>query len=275
MEKSVFNFKIQYKDGSVLDLHEDKNLWVSSFRILSPNPEHTTDKIEGRHGSIYLGTTISERKIKATISIEAVDYIDFDLFRDELFRIFNPLEKFYIIRDLQQGKRMEVSVAGEFDVDYITLEDGEFDIEFTIHSVFLESVGTTLQLETFDSTWQIGQGLTSEDVKYIHNTPTFRIYNASDLTIDPRFFPMVIEYTGSSYNLQIENLTTGDIWTYSDQSYLGDTIRIDGIRSTRNNLSIVGKTNKKIITLAKGFNDFNIVGMTNGSIKFDFRFYYF
>ncbi|MCV5307201.1 phage tail family protein, partial [Escherichia coli] len=87
------------------------------------------------------GTTLKDRKITSTISVEAFDFVDFDLVRDEIFRIFNPLEKFYIIRDLQPGKRMEVSVDNDFDIDYVTLEDGEFQIDFIIHSVFLESVG--------------------------------------------------------------------------------------------------------------------------------------
>jgi len=187
MEKSIFNFKIEYLDGTVLDLHEDKNLWVSSFRISSPEPEHITSTIEGQHGSNYQGTILKDRKIVSSISVEAWDDIDFDMKRDEIFKIFNPLKQFYIIRDLQRGKRIKVSVSNSFDIDYITLEDGEFSIEFVIHSVFLESVGSTEDPFTFEAgKWQIGQGLIDAELKYTHDTTTFRIFNAGDIEIDPR-----------------------------------------------------------------------------------------
>jgi phage-related protein len=276
MDKSVFNFKIQYKDGSIIDLHE-KNLWVSSFRILSPAPEHITETVEGRHGSVLLETRLKERLITTTIQVEAVDHIDFDLFRDELFKIFNPLEEVYIIRDLQPGKRMKVKVSNEFDIDYITLEDGEFSVDFVIYSVFLESVGTTLSPFTFDAEiWQIGQGLIeANDLKYVHNTPSFRIYNAGDIDIDPRVMPLKIEFKGISTNLTITNATTGDTWQYTGTTQAGDTITLDGVRALKNGTSIFGATNRKLITIKPGWNDFTVTGATGAfTISFDFRFYY-
>jgi len=276
MDKSVFNFKIQYKDGSIVDLHE-KNLWVSSFRILSPTPEHITETVEGRHGSVLLETRLKERLIRTTIQVEAVDHIDFDLFRDELFRIFNPLEELYIIRDLQPGKRMKVKVANDFDIDYLTLEDGEFNVDFVIHSVFLESVGTTLDPFTFDAElWQIGQGLIeSDDLKYVHNTANFSIYNAGDIDIDPRVLPLKITFTGASTNLKITNVTTGDTWQYNGATTASDTITLDGVRALKNGTSIFGATNRKLITIKPGWNDFIITGASGSfTISFDFRFYY-
>jgi phage-related protein len=278
MDKSIFNFKIQYLDGTIVDLHEDKNLWVSSFRILSPSPEHITETVTGRHGSIRHGTTLKERKITSKISVEAVDYIDFDLFRDELFRIFNPLKEFYIIRDLQPGKRMKVSVASEFDIDYLTLEDGEFDIDFVIHSVFLESIGATLDDFSFDSElWQFGQGLIADDgLQYIHTDATFSIYNAGDIEIDPRDFPLEITFTGASNNLGITNLTTGDYWEYQGTTNAGDTILLDRVKAFKNGTSILGNTNRKQLRLAPaGWNEFVVSGAVSPfEIKFNFRFYY-
>ncbi|AXY05490.1 phage tail family protein [Bacillus thuringiensis LM1212] len=276
--KSVFNFKIQYKNGKTLpiDLH-DKNLWVESFQIFSPSPDHKTESIEGQHGSIYYGTTLKDRKITSTISIEAFDFVDFDLFRDEIFQMFNPLEKFYIIRDLQPGKRMEVSVDSEFDIDYETLEDGKFTIDFVIHSVFLESIGTTMDSFTFDSNlWQIGQGLIAEDTKYTHNTTSFRIYNAGDVTIDPRSMPLQIKYIGASNNLAIKNITTGDIWSYSKEMLPTDWILLDGVKSYKPGTgSIFKSTNWGLITLQPGWNEFVLDGTIGEfTIKFDFRFYY-
>jgi phage-related protein len=277
-EKSIFNFRIQYKDGTSIDLHEDKNIWVSSFRILSPTPEHVTERIDGRHGSVLLGTTLLERKIRASFSVEGYDHLDFDLLRDELFRIFNPLQTFYIIRDLQPGKRMEVAVYDDFDLKYITLEDGEFELDFVIHSTFLESTGTTLDPFTFESDkWQIGQGIPMDlEIKYSHNTTTFPIYNAGDVMVDPRSMPLLITFKGPSTNLTIKNLTTGDIWSYMSTTTSSDVIKLDGIRSLKNDVSVLKDTNKKLISIAPGIpNDFEVIGTTGAFIiDFEFRFYY-
>lgn len=276
MEKSIFNFKIHYQDGSVIDMHT-RDIWVSSFHILSPSPNHLSETTDDQHGSIYLGTTLNNRVIKVMFSVEAVDPIDFDMKRDELFRIFNPLEKFYIIRDLQPGKRMEVSVNGEFDIDYLSLEDGEFEIEFVIHSVFLESVGKTLDPKLFDvEKWQVGQGLLTDATSYVHQTNTFKIFNAGDIAINPRQQPLVIKFIGASSNLKITNKTTGDVWQYNGPTFAGETLEINGIRSLKNGSSIVYNTNRKLISIATGWNDFEISGGTGSFvISFDFRFYYF
>ena len=278
MEKSIFNFKIEYLDGTVLDLHEDKNLWVSSFRISSPEPEHITSTIEGQHGSNYQGTILKDRKIVSSISVEAWDDIDFDMKRDEIFKIFNPLKQFYIIRDLQRGKRIKVSVSNSFDIDYITLEDGEFSIEFVIHSVFLESVGSTEDPFTFEAgKWQIGQGLIDAELKYTHDTTTFRIFNAGDIEIDPRswYLPLKIIFKGVSNGLSITNQTTGDYWKYNGTTSSGDTIILDRVKAEKNGVSIFNETNGKVIKLAEGWNDFVVSGIDSAfTIQMIFRFYY-
>lgn len=276
LDKSIFNFKILYQDGRILDLHEDKNLWVSSFRISSPDPEHITSTVEGVHGSIYHGTVLKDRKITTKISIEAWDYIDFDLIRDEIFAIFNPLEKFYIIRDLQRGKKMLVSVSNSFEIDYDTLEDGEFSVEFVIHSVFLESVGTTADSFLFETgKFQIGQGLIADSLKYEHDTNTFRIFNAGNIEIDPRKYPLKIIFRGPSDKLTITNQTTGDYWAYSGSSTSNDEIILDRVKAEKNNVSIFSETNMQVIKLAKGWNDFVLTGTSSPFvIKFIFSFYY-
>jgi hypothetical protein len=276
MEKSLFNFKIQYLDGTVIDLHE-LNLWVSDFHISSPDPSHITETVEGKHGVEYLGTVLKERKISSQIMVEAVDYVDFDLFRDELFRIFKPTQKFYIIRDLQPAKRMLVSLAGGFDVDYLDLDIGEFGINFVIHSVFLESIGSTLDPFTFDSgVRQIGQGLIAQEISYLHHTRSFRIYNAGDIAVKAEDFPLKIKFKGASKELTIRNLTTGDTWKYNGTTKDTDEIVLDRVKAELNEKSIYGNTNRKLISIAPEWNDFEILG-TSGSfeISFDFRFYYY
>lgn len=268
MEKSVFNFVIQKDDDTFIDLH-DLNLFVNSFRIISPTPEHVTERVDGRAGSVLLETNLLDRRITAKITVESKDYEEFDSFKSELFKIFNPLEKFYIIRDLQPGKRLEVSVASEFDIDYIWLELGEFQIDFVIHSVYLESCISTL------SPYNSYQVSTNGSIGYRFKENTFSVWNDGDITVDPRVFPLIIEFRGTSNNLTIRNLTTGDEWKYNGSTIENDIVTLDGIRSFKNGFSIFRDTNRKLISLKNGQNQFEVVGATSPfEISFDFRFYY-
>ncbi|PEP89090.1 hypothetical protein CN585_28785 [Bacillus toyonensis] len=114
-----------------------------------------------------------------------------------------------------------------------------------------------------------------EGRKYRHTTTSFRIYNTGDTKVDPRHMPLRITFTGASENLKITNKTTKEEWMYTGITTDTDTIVIDQVRSTKNSLSIVRDTNKKVISLQTGRNEFEIIGATGAfSISFDCRFYY-
>jgi phage-related protein len=268
------NFKVERLDGTVYDM-ETIGMIVNGLDIESPTPIHYREKIEGRSGYIDLGTEYDGRKIQARVTMIAVDNIDFPLLRDEVFRIFDSREPFYLLPYESPGKRILV----KYDSPYLMARKantGEFQLTFSSAGAYFESIGTTLDPFTFDSEmWQTGQGLTLDETMYTHSNSTFQIYNAADgVTIDPRNIPLLITFKGASTNLQIKNLTTGDTWSYTGTTTASDTIKLDGIRSLKNNASIFGYTNRKLITLAPGYNDFELTG-TSGSftVSFDFRFY--
>jgi len=254
----------------------DYGIKTLEFVVDAPTPRTVTEEIEGRDGLVELDTTYDARKIRASFYFRSFDGPDFPLLRNEIFRMFASRESFYVIDDREPGKRWRVKADG-FSVEQLMANKGRFDVEFTALSPFAESIGTTLDPLTFDSElWQIGQGLAGEDdMIYTHSTPSFKIYNAGDVTIDPRVLPLTITFTGASTNLTITNTTTGDTWQYTGTTQAGDTITLDGVRSLKNGLSIFGQTNRKLITLAPGWNSFVINGQSGQfSISFDFRFYY-
>lgn len=271
---TIHNFKVELKNGTQYDM-ATLGLLVRRFTVHSPTPRHVTDEIEGRDGHIDLGTTYAGRKISADISMFGADVPDFALFRNEIFRIFDSRDSFYVIADSEPGKRWLVKVDGDYSIDQMG-SYGEFSINFTSASAYSESIGTTLDPLTFEAeVWQTGGGITLDEANYTQTTSTFSIYNASDsVTVNPRYLPLVIEFTGASTNLQISNTTTGDTWKYTGTTIATDSILLDGVRSTKNGLSIFGNTNRKLITLVPGNNDFTITGATGAfTISFDFRFY--
>jgi Phage tail protein len=273
--KTLNNFKIQLEDGTTYDMYDDFGVIVRSLQIPSPTPIVNYEKIDGRPGDIRIGKQFGARTIRAVCSMFAFDTIDFPLLRNDLYRIFMGHEQIYLIADAEPKKRWKVDVTANFMPERLGTY-GTFDIQFTAPMGFSESIGTTLDPFTFESgLWQVGGGVTLSENDYSHDTATFSIFNASNgITINPRFIPLKIKYQGDSSELSITNNTTGDVWSYNGFTLSGDTILIDGVRSTKNGLNIFSNTNKKLISLAPGENSFTLLGAVNPfTISFEFRYY--
>jgi hypothetical protein len=224
---------------------------------------------------VTLGRDLEARELTAEFLVRAVDYSDSLLLRDELYSLFSAGNTFYIGEERQPGKRWLVECAEQWTPERVNHRTMTMEIPLICNSGLAESIGTTQDPFTFDADhWQFGQGLTADELIYTHTGTIFDIYNAG-VRIDPRYMDLVIEYTGASNNLSIQNETTGNLWTYNSASKIGDTIKLDGVRSEKNGLTILRDTNKKLITLEPGWNGFRLSGTTGSfEIKFLFRFYY-
>jgi phage-related protein len=273
--KTLDNFKIVLKDGTTYDMYDDFNVLVRSFSVSSPQPIPYHEKIEGRNGVVRLGKEFGPRKLSAVCSSFAVDYADTELLKSELIRVLMTADEFYVIHDARPSRCWLVELTSEFTPGKIG-SYGEFTLDFVSASTYAESVGTTLDPFTFDSeVWGVGDGLTDEEPVYTHSTLSFRIYNAGDVAIDPRDLPLKITYTGVSNNLAITNSTTGETWSYTGTTTAGQTLELDGVRSLKSGVSVFADTNRKLITLKPGWNDFTVTGASGPvTVAFDFRFYY-
>ncbi|QYG88356.1 phage tail family protein [Bacillus atrophaeus] len=271
----LLNLIVTKLDGTTYDL-ASLGITLKEFNPRSPSPIHSSESIEGAHGEVDLGTVYGPRIISCSFYMEAADLTDYHLMRDEVFALFDSRQAFYITDGYNPGKRWFVKTNQEYSIDQNRIY-GFFDVDFISFNPFSESVGTTLNPFTFDSDlWQIGEGLTDEDYKYSFKTNTFRIFNAGNVGVDPREFPLVITYKGASNKFTLTNKTTGDIFTYSGTTRAKDVLTLNRVQVKKNDVSIFGQTNRKVIRLEPGWNDFTLAG-TSGSfeILFDFRFYYF
>jgi hypothetical protein len=270
----IHNFKVQRLNGTTYDMKE-LGIIVNRLIVDSPSPVHYREKIEGRDGYVDQGTEYDGRIINATLTLVALDYIDYTMYRDEVFRLFDSREAFYLIPEESPGKRIKV----KYDSPYSLSREGnlgEFNISLSSESAYFESIGTTLDPKTFDAElWQTGQGLTLDETLYTHSTTSFQIYNAANgVIIDPRKMPLEITFKGASSSLTITNTTTGDVWQYNKTTVASDTLLLTGVRSLKNGLTVFSDTNRKFITLAPGYNNFTISGASGAfTITFAFRFY--
>lgn len=264
-----------FKNGIEID-HREIGVRLLSFKRNSLNPKNSYDSFEGRHGLIPLNTTFDGRKLNASFLLQGTDYLDFQLKMDRVHQLFSTEEEMYVIDSRQPGKQWKVKVESEFSIDLINSQSGRFQVSFLSALPYAVSLGTTQDPFTFESgVWQIGQGLIFDDLIYTHTSQSFSIYNAGDVTVDPRVYPLLITYKGSSTNLEIKNTTTAESWKYTGTTNASDIVRLDGLRSTKNSLSIFGNTNLNSISIAPGWNQFELLGTNTGfEISFNFRFYY-
>src|SRR5690625_647358 len=246
---------VQRLNGSLTDLDEI-GIRTKDFIVHSPSYNHTTDEIAGADGVVDLGTTTGPREITCIFRMIADDFNSFGDKRDEVFDLFESKDPLYLIEKRRPEQRWKAKVAESYDIDQKYVY-GNFEVPFIAFSGYAESIGTTAQSSTFE---HLDLPVTYTDYKDIHAT-RFRVYNAGKM-IDPRSIHnyLKITYKGESESLRIKNKTTGDEWAYNGSSNEDDTIVLEGIRSTKNGLSIFRETNKRLITLARGWNEFEISG---------------
>ncbi|WP_342045913.1 phage tail family protein [Bacillus sp. OTU530] len=268
---------IQRQDGTTYNT-ADYGLRLIDFIPSSPAYNTVYEEIEGRDGAIDTGTTIGVRKLPAEFDVVSRDKNHFVLLRNLIFQLFHSKESFFVIDEREPGKRWFAKVD-PYTLDEVKQVKAKLQLVFNAARPFAESFGTTQDDYTFESElWGIGMNLpTDQDLIYTFDTPTFGVFNAGDVTVDPRDIEMYMKvvFKGASSNLTIRNTTTGDEWNCTETTVAGDTITLDDVRSFKNGSSIFKSTNRKPITLQPGWNDFEIIGALGAfSISFDFRFYY-
>jgi len=268
---------IELKDGTRYNLanYSCKRL---HHRISSVEVVHNTSNVLGRglvFGKSYYGT----RQIDVELYYKAEDIYDFYLLRDELNHLFSMKESFYIIFKREPGKRYLVQMASQ-----LTLEPSSssrsFTVSFILEKKFAESVGTSFDLqnrkEWDEDLWQYGMGIDwDEEYQYEFTSNSFSLYNIGNERIDPRYdqLEVTVKAVTSEY-LQIRNTTSGDVYRFNGALTSNDTLILSGVKSLKNGLSVFSNTNKKLISLAPGVNNFVVEGGTVQSIAFNFRFLY-
>ncbi|PEB21785.1 phage tail protein [Bacillus toyonensis] len=250
------------EDGTSFVISSNEKITVLNFLPGSPFFNAEYGKLTGRHGEIDLGGSFDARDgIKSVFLIEPNGIDDFYKVRNKFFRLFASRTPFYIVTSREPEKRWKVRVANKYEVEpQANGNYGLIEVQFKSAGAFAESAQLTLE---------------KMKTEYTRTTATFSIDNKGDVEIDPRQMPLRITYKGASENLKIKNKTTKEEWIYTGTTTDKDTIVIDQVRSTKNSLSIVRDTNKKVISLKDGTNEFEITGAKGAfSISFDFRFRY-
>ncbi|MGA3598575.1 distal tail protein Dit [Lysinibacillus agricola] len=266
---------IELLNGKKLDI-ADYSLKRLFHHIPSVSLSHNTEQVDGRDGLLFLETTFDSRVITVELLYESYDIYDYYLLRDEINALFTRKESFYIIFKNEPYKRYLVRLNQGFEVEPNQYMNS-FTVEFTCVNVFAESIATTSSIKEWDvGVWAWNDQITWDDaLTYSFNSNSFTVMNLGNVDINPRQSELNIVIKGSfSSSVTITNQTTGDSYTYNGSLGANNTLILKGVQSYKNGTSVFRNTNKKLITLRTGANNFTVQGGTVNHISFDFRFLY-
>lgn len=274
-----------------------------------PSPIDITfdsENVQGRPGRIRTRSDYGNRLIKIYLMFVAQNRFGIPILRDEIADLLDGNEPFYVYESVT-NKLYDFELPGQtqYNSAYANPETvdlthkryliqrtgnesskfsgltGQRIIDFETYELpFAETPFTTLELlnkEWTDDQWAWAMGLTWEEEppKYTFNTNSFIVKNFGQIKIDPRNIPLVIKLKGTfSSKVTIKNLSTGEEFIYNGPLAVGDELVIDGVDYLKNGARVTGNTNKNLISLKRGENQFEITGGTVTSISFDFRFYF-
>lgn len=245
----------------------------------TPQFINTYQDINGLDGSPFAYETLGKSIINVRLWLQFTDYTDYKLAKHEIYRLFGSR---HLIRLRTNTDPAKVYFVYPTPFEIAIAKAGDHDIEFTIpfenpsgyrYSLFRSDTPYTFDQEG----WQVGMNLLTDGVPtYQFKTDKFRVYNASDIRIDPYYqkhdLKLICKFSGSS--LKIVNKTNGSVWEYKKSSNGKEVITLAGIYAYRDNVSCTQDTDYGNISLEPGYNDIEVTGATSVDITFSFPFIY-
>lgn len=267
---------IERQDGTIYDLGK-MGFGVVSFNPPSANWQHTWQQV-GKYRTSLINSEIQQTTIPLVFDAFATDNYDMELQRLMLRQIFMSDEYFYVISMRTPYLRWKC-VAEAFDMIQLDNYHKLKNVSITLDCIdgFAESTATTQTPFTYDSeSWGLGENLPNGvDIPYTFTTPSFKVYNASNIPLRAEEHPFTLKFQGTVPSaLTIENVTTGQTFVLNRSLTSSDTMELVGLVPIVNGSQDYGASNHAYLDLAVGWNDFEISGATNFTISFDTHFYY-
>lgn len=229
-----------------------------------------------RDGSRLTGVNFGKLVFTANFILHSQDYYDQKLVRHEIYQIFGDRELVRIRSDIDFQKVMYVRPAS-FDIKFVNdgSSDSLFSIQFEIPSGYKYSLSRSDVVTIDDISFGMNFHL-NEKPFYTQTANSFRIFNPSDIAIDPYYqrhdLMLLIEFVGRSY--QITNTTNGTSYQYKNASNGNDNIVLSGLSTMLNGKPASQSTDFGFIKLEKGWNDIMVQGATSHTTTFSFPFIY-
>lgn len=267
--------KLEYPKG-----FKPLDIFISSIR-----KERVTSALQGSNVTHNHGAVHRDREITLKIGLEAENTKDYRLLRDETFALLdNYTGETYVSESHQPAKRYLVAIDEPFIPERIP--NNQTVAEITVPCIklglpFAESIVTSSYIDKNSLKYNdikplaYGLGYSNHENEYIYSNTfeSFRIFNPGTAAVELFEQDLRIEITNASdSNFKMTNLTTGDLFEVKVPVKRSDRIEIKGAKITINYANGLRKTNRGFISLAPGWNYFEL--SSNAKTNFDFRFYY-
>ncbi|WP_239255431.1 phage tail domain-containing protein [Listeria ilorinensis] len=256
-------------------LENIQGLYFLDQTLEDPTVSNAGIQLQGVDGLLPIKNTYAPLALKLRFFYEGKDVADNQLMMKDLRNIFHCEEPYIVRHSEMPGLRYLVSNC-LIEQEAQSLYDYVFTITCNVYKGYTESFGTTLNPLTFEEEkWQVGLDLpVGEDLPYVFTSKSFKVYNASSIKVNPVLRHQLEVAMTCEGTPRITNRTTSDTFEYKKSLKKADTLYIQGVYPFVNNQHAGVNTNHGVITLAPGWNEFEITGADNINIAFNFRFIY-
>jgi hypothetical protein len=249
----------------------------------SSSPQFTNNyqDLSGKDGSFFVSQTLAKRTFNERFVLFTRNWEEYQLAKHEIYKLFGQRKLIRVRTDINSAK-VYFGYVNAFDISPIQsgANYANLTIPFDLPKPYRYSLYRSDSPYTFKQAgWQFGMNIPSRDVLNYHfMTSSFRVYNASDIKVDPYFqnhdLKMIIKFNGSS--LKVHNKTTDTTWTYNESSDGSHTIIWDGqlLSTYLDGNQVNGKTDFGYLSLDPEWNDIECTGANSVDITFSFPFIY-
>lgn len=230
-------------------------------------------------GALPSVTTFGPFELTLKFRYTGLDSIDLELFCFELEQKIQKDKPYYLIFSKMPGLKFAVLPTPKVNPSPFAIRFSDIEITFTVFKGCSESLMTTDEFSLNSDHWQFGNGLiTDPNIKYKHHKRYFQIYNGSSFKVNPihRHQLIITMNINAPNGFTLHNKTTGDKFLYKKKVRDTDTLVLNGVYPFKNKQHCGIDTNHEYITLAEGYNDFEVLGdgVEVKEIKFTFNFVY-
>ena len=232
-----------------------ESIGLFGLKLRVPSPSHTTVTETLDNGrTIILDKHLNSRQLVAEFMTLSNDYRDSLRLRDEIYELIGHGDEIFISDLNVPGKWWRVLVE-EWTPEHASRRVSKVDLPLVCMSGLSESINF---------------------INKKYSSTSFNFKNGGNQLIDmTKQNETEITFKGASTNLTITNETTGDVWQYNGTTTELEIIKLKGVQAFKNDSSIFGQTNKKLLSFAVRNNEFTVSGASGEfELTISTRFYF-
>lgn len=252
-------------------------LWFRGMEQITPQLQFITQSIGGQDGEILQSSgRFGATTYKADFFLDCRDERDLILAQQELFQMFYDRTLIRFRDSIDEGKCF-YGYAKPITFQSIHYTQKVFSVEIVNPSGLRQSIFYCDDDES--NYYRSAFDMNSEyenDVSYTFDTNHFKVYNPSDIDIDPlkqrHEFKLFFKGVGKP---KVRNLTTQTEIGYLGSLTKSDLLTVDGVQLLKNGVSVSRESDFGHISLSRGWNEFQVDGSEVEAVRFHFPFYFF